>query len=96
MRRNSDPRLPCAYQPLGNFLQGNPGKVVMLSFVDIEAVLGRPLPPSAYLRRGWWGNHPSLPQAHAWLAVGWKTRAVKLSLQTVSFVRLSKNTQTYA
>ena len=57
------------------------------TFQDVEVILERPLPRSARQHRPWWGNSRSHTHAKAWLDAGWRTRAVVLSRETLSFVR---------
>jgi len=38
------------YQPLADYLAAHPADEVTLTFAQIEAILGAPLPSSAYLR----------------------------------------------
>ena len=74
------------YQPLGAYLAGQPGPTCALSFREVEALLGRPLPPVAGTRRPWWSNHHSHPQAyHGWLAAGWRVASVDVRGQRVTF-----------
>ena len=49
--------MPSRYQPLAAYLAGLPPETtrVTLSFPEIEAILGEPLPPSAAIVR-WWSN----------------------------------------
>ena len=76
------------YQPLGAYLARQPGPTCVLTFREIEAFLGRPLPPVASTRRSWWSNHPSHPQAyHGWLAAGWRIETADLARQLVTFRR---------
>ena len=39
---------------------------VPMTFRDIERVLGKELPRSAYEYRAWWANNPSSPESAAW------------------------------
>ena len=58
----------------------------MLTFREVEALLGRPLPPSARARRDWWTNHHGHAQAHyGWRAAGWRIVSVDLERQLVTF-----------
>lgn len=52
---------------------------VTMSFKEIEAVIGAPLPRSAFTYREWWSNqkeYSSRPQAKAWLAAGYEVDSV--------------------
>lgn len=67
--------MPAKYEPLELHLRAVPVTVreVILSFSEIERILGAPLPESAVTHRPWWGNQrdsKSRPQAHAWLSAG--------------------------
>lgn len=78
------------YQPLARWFQGLSAEQesAVLSFQEIEALLGRPLPPSALVHRAWWANDThSHVQARAWLQVGWRVASVNLSEGRVTFLR---------
>ncbi len=57
------------YDPLKRHLEASSEEVVSLSYKQIEAIIGRSLPPSARsrFRRQWWANTESHSQARAWL-----------------------------
>ena len=75
-----------AYRPLGAYLTRQPGPTCLLSFREVEALLGRPLPPAARAGRAWWGNYHAHSQAyHGWLVVGWRSESVDLARQLVTF-----------
>ena len=75
-----------AYRPLGAYLADQPGPTCVLTFREIEACLGRPLPSSASARRDWWNNHHGHAYAyHGWLAAGWRVASVDLERQLVTF-----------
>lgn len=67
------------YTPLQRNLRAEPQSATELSFGDIEAILGFPLPPSARRHSAaWWSNEPATHvQARAWLDAGWKVLWVK-------------------
>ncbi|WP_241301916.1 DUF7662 domain-containing protein [Burkholderia stabilis] len=54
-------------------------------FIDVEAILGFRLPPSARKFREWWGNdtHNGRP----WRAAGWRTEDVDVIKETITFSR---------
>lgn len=65
------------------------------SFGEIEAILGFRLPDSARLHRPWWSNRKSgggHSQALAWQAAGWRTRAVDLEAERLTFERADNAT----
>ena len=58
----------------------------MLTFGKAEAILGRPLPRTAYTGRGWWTNEPGHSQAdYGWLAAGWHVDSVDRRRRMVTF-----------
>jgi hypothetical protein len=80
--------MPSIYQPLGAYLARQPGPTQTLTFREVEAILGRPLPPSASTQRGrgWWTNDPGHSEAdYGWLAAGWQVDSVDRDRQTVTF-----------
>ena len=76
------------YDPLAEYLATLPGDEVCFTFAEIEAILGAPLPDTAWRRSVWWANsaRPDHPQARAWLASGWAVSA-DMSNDTVTFYR---------
>lgn len=58
------------------------------SFGEVEAILGFRLPDSARLHRAWWSNQKrGRGHALAWQAAGWRTRAVDLEAERLTFER---------
>ena len=82
------PRLPPQYLPLRDYLAAQQRDEVTLTFADIEALLGEPL-PAAVWKRAWWTNSDTQAHAQAWLGVSWWVRWVRRSETTaaVTFVR---------
>lgn len=66
-----------------------------LTFQEIERILGKELPRSAYEYRAWWANDPSKPQSTAWLEEGWRTMAINMSERRLTFVRTSDREDAY-
>ena len=67
-------------------------KRIELTFEQLEAILGTPLPKAAAKLETWWTNiHPKI-QSHrtAWLNNGWMVSEFDLQAKRVKFVR-SKN-----
>lgn len=60
---------------------------VVLTFAEIEQLIGEPLPDSARKHRPWWGNKDidQARQCQAWMSVGWHVEKVDLAAQTVRF-----------
>ena len=79
------------YQPLANHLRTLKAPRWNASFADIEAVLGRPLPNSAYQYPAWWANQSGgHSQTAGWRDAGWKTADLDLARKRVTFVREDK------
>lgn len=77
------------YAPLERRLSQTEQDAVTLSFEEIERVLGRKLPQSAYdqrIMRQWWANTDTHSQAKAWLKTGRKAR-LNVAENQVTFVR---------
>lgn len=71
------------YYKLKNYLIQSKKSVVMLSFSDIEEIIGFTLPSSAYKYRALWSNSESHPIALAWLNAGYLSDQVNIGEQTV-------------
>lgn len=72
------------YLQLQQFLKSNGSENIILSFENIEMILGFKLPGSAYKYFAWWSNHiGSHTQAHSWKDAGYKTKSVQLGKQVV-------------
>ncbi|MBR0755640.1 hypothetical protein JQ604_25970 [Bradyrhizobium jicamae] len=82
------------YDPLRQKLEAVEESSVRLSFADLEAILGKPLPVSAYKFTAWWGNNCKVGhvQTQTWLSAGFEARTVSLRKRTVEFHRLGKKT----
>lgn len=79
-------RLELVYTPLGDYLRRvDPAKDAVLSFSEIEAMIGRLLPEQARTKPGWWGSIPRQPQSRAWLRADRRASA-DLSAEIVTFV----------
>jgi DNA-binding XRE family transcriptional regulator len=73
------------YQSLFKYLQQQPDEVPLeLSFVELEAILQNPLPPSALVTRAWWANSRSA-HSQAWQAAGWLVDDVNFNDRLVVF-----------
>lgn len=82
-------RSPGRYGSLHAHLERRYADIVVLTFKQIEDLLGFPLPALARTRREWWtsdidGEHP--PQSDAWKLAG-RTATPNLSAKTVAFER---------
>ena len=78
------------YEPLAKHLMSRPDTVWEASFSEMERILGRKLPNSAYDHPSWWGNRKDGNHGHAnaWREAGWQTRQVDLSRKMVRFERV--------
>ena len=89
-----------SYAPLANLLRsmvvGDEGSSPFpMTFREIEAILKKDLPRSAYEYRAWWSNDPMKPQAAAWLDEGWRTTAVNMTEGRLTFVRTNDRQEGY-
>lgn len=78
------------YAPLGEHLAALPPTTasLMLSFSDVEEIIGDTLPPSAREYRQWWENQDSGSHAPLWLAAGFKVDKVDFASEHVRFERI--------
>jgi hypothetical protein len=82
------------FSRLGTYLAGRAHageRRVTLTFEELEALLGRPLPPRARTVPGWWRNqshpwHATSQPWYGWLSVGWEAEP-DLSAGAVTFRR---------
>ena len=82
----ADPRR-LTYEPLRHYLRGTTRDTVTLSFAEIAAILGMPLPGAAPAW-SWWTKPTSPMRARTWLAVGWRVQYVDTYREMVTFVRV--------
>ena len=76
------------YRPLNDFLLSKQAREVSMTFAEVEAVIGRSLPSSAFTYPAWWANDPTPNrQSEAWMSVGYRTESVDLRRRTVVFRR---------
>lgn len=82
------------YAPLEEYLRSKNEPEISLTFEEIEAILGQPLPQSARNVRQWWGNQKDIrtrSQAAAWMKAGYRVDAVALDEQGWVRFRRSSN-----
>lgn len=78
------------YDPLGEFLRGQPKAEVPLSFADIERITRTKLPASARYR-AWWSNNPTNSvMTKVWLEAGFETEQVDMAARKLVFKRIRK------
>jgi len=79
------------YCTLGEHLAENANDELILSFSDIEDILGFPLPKSAHKFRTWWANDNTHSHAiNGWLTYGWQVREIDLKNRHILFRRVAK------
>jgi hypothetical protein len=75
------------YDPLRAFLLSSNAEEVPLSFEEIEALLGAPLPPSQK-HPAWWSNNPTNnTMTRMWLEAGYRTERLDVDGRKVVFRR---------
>ncbi len=79
--------VPSKYQPLFDLLAAATGDEITLTYREIGATIGAPLPPSAVLSSGWW-TATRLGHVAGWRAIGWRARTDRNNAR-VRFVRLA-------
>lgn len=79
------------YLPLENWFRKQPTtpEEIRLTFDQVEAILGAPLPASATKLKTWWTNVLPKIQSHrtAWLNNGWMVADFDQEARWVRFVR---------
>lgn len=76
------------YQPLQDHLSNRAERTIVLDYAQIEKLIGRRLPPTAYGKnmRQWWANTETHSQALAWLRANRKAK-LDVARQQVAFVK---------
>ena len=78
------------YEPLADYLKRAASNRLPMTFKDVEAVIGRKLPASAYRHRPWWANEArGHSHAKAWLDAGYETEQVDMESRKLVFRRAS-------
>ena len=77
------------YDPLRKYLSQLPLTTtqVILTFAQIERILGAGLPASSRKWFRFWDNELGTVHSKAWLNTGWKTIMVDMENETVKFQR---------
>ena len=80
------------YSRLRIFLQNSKNVSEVITFQELEIILGSELPPSASIRTAWWGNEVSKNSRHThcreWLNAGWIVENVCLG-DKVTFKKIN-------
>jgi hypothetical protein len=81
------------YDPLRDKLVANGSPSLKMTFAEIEMLIGRSLPKSAYEYDAWWANEDPDKTNHthslAWTIVGYEAEPERLQ-RTVTFRRKSQ------
>jgi hypothetical protein len=84
--------VPAEYLPLHKYLDGRYADTVVLTFAEIEDLLGITLPDLARAEAEWWSNGDAAatpsPQARSWTRAN-RTAKPNLRAQIVTFERTS-------
>ena len=81
------PPVPGEYRPLYTYLEHRYASIVVLTFEQIDALLGFALPTPARSERAWWTDTVgSQRHSAAWTAAG-RTAAPNLAAGTIKFER---------
>jgi hypothetical protein len=79
------------YLPLDEWFRKRPAseKQIVMTFNQVEEILGNPLPKSATRLTTWWTNVLPKIQSHrtAWLNHGWMVVEFDLKSRRVKFIR---------
>jgi CBS domain-containing protein len=95
-----EPAMPTdsRYAPLAIWLQQQtlrPEKL-LLTFKQIEEILGEELPSSARQHRSWWANDSAgHVQSQQWLEVGWRVSSISITDERVTFTRIKDREKMY-
>ncbi len=76
------------YTPLGEYLRDLDKDRVLLTFEEIEDILGADLPKSARKHNAWWSNGGH-SQADAWMDAGWRVENLDQKDEEVVFRKTS-------
>ena len=85
----TSPAVSAPYRTLHAYLRGRFADTVVLTFAEIEDLLGWTLPDAARVRTEWWGNDDAdgSPQSRAWTQAS-RTATVRVFARTVVFERV--------
>lgn len=76
------------YKPLQAHLERRRGRPEMLTFEDIEDIIGKPLPESAIKHRSFWSNDNHADgAARAWSRAGYRVAYLDRDEKVVRFER---------
>jgi DNA-binding transcriptional regulator YiaG len=73
------------YFPLFERLKRGTEQEIVLSFAEIETLIGGNLPASARVAKAWWSNREGGAQAAAWMQAGYRIASLDLAGERVTF-----------
>ena len=78
------------YDPLRQYLEQQTADAVVMDYAQIERIIGRRLPASAYgkIKRQWWANTETHSHALAWLKARRKAK-LDAKRNRVTFIRMA-------
>jgi hypothetical protein len=74
------------YEPLNTYLKLIKSNVIVMTFSEIEKVLGFELPSSASKHQAWWDGSSQHTQAYAWTSADFKANP-NLKERKVEFIK---------
>lgn len=85
------------YAALSAYLseQGSDVTSLPVSFHEVERILGKELPRSAFEYRAWWANDSTKPQSMAWLDEGWRAGSINMTGRHLTFIRTNDREEAY-
>jgi hypothetical protein len=92
MPGSSSLAMPAEFRSLYKYLHGRYADTIVLTFAQMEDLLGFPLPDTARVEQAWWANAADpdarSPQSLSWMQAN-RTATPRLSAQVVVFERTS-------
>ncbi len=80
------------YDPLGRYLAETRAAEVPLSFLEIEKIIGQPLPEKSAKHPAWWSNNTSnSTMTQVWLDAGYRTERVEIGRRRLVFRRVGRD-----
>jgi hypothetical protein len=86
---------PRKYDPLIRYLTALPAEAVTLTFAELEAIIGAPLPEAARQRSYWANSRRGQFTGPPWLRAGWRVARTDLrrAEPAVTFARVTNPTR---
>ena len=73
------------YQKLTDYLQNRNQKEILLTFAEIEEILGFSLDASAFQYKEFWANCTASTKAYSWMDAGYEIAEIDFKNQTLLF-----------